>query len=93
MKIIDFDTHYIYKPFLISVNWAWEISAFILLPLIIYFLMFISLGIQFSELFKLPEWMFISIILYGDTFRKSIHELQKKLIQILKQLRQYLFLF
>jgi hypothetical protein len=50
----------------------WESFAFVLLPLFVYLLVFVGLGINPQELFKLPEWMFISVILYGDISRKQI---------------------
>lgn len=61
IKIIDF-----------IFSWIFKISALILLPLIIYFIIYISLNKSMDEFFKIPEWMFIAIILYGDTLTKSI---------------------
>lgn len=53
-------------------TWIFKVSALILLPLIIYFIIYISLNESVNEFFKLPEWMFIAIVLYVDTLTKSI---------------------
>ena len=58
--------------FKLSTLWLYETVAYILLPLLIYVILFISTGGQIYNLYKLPEWMFITIILYGDTIRKLI---------------------
>lgn len=71
--ILDVYNKYYFKVYKILDNWIWELLAFILLPLIIYFLMFIFLDVQFIQVIKLPEWMFISIILYADSLKKIIH--------------------
>jgi hypothetical protein len=52
--------------------WGFNLSAFILLPLIIYSIIYIILNEPMGELLKLPEWMFIAIILYGDTLSKTL---------------------
>jgi hypothetical protein len=54
--------------------WAWfvETLAFSLLPLCVYAVTYMSLQKPAEEIIKLPEWMFISIILYGDTLRRLI---------------------
>ncbi len=52
--------------------WIFKISALILLPLIIYYIIYVSLNKPVIDFFKLPEWMFISIILYADTLTRSV---------------------
>ena len=53
-------------------QWFAEVAAFILLPLFVYIIVLAALGVGKSKLFELPEWMFVSIILFADTTRKSI---------------------
>jgi len=53
-------------------NWMLEVAAFILLPLIVYLATFICLSIPLAEIAKLPEWMFIAIILYGETIKRLL---------------------
>jgi len=53
-------------------EWFVEVSGFILLPLIVYLIAFISLDRPASELAQLPEWMFISIILYGEVLKRLV---------------------
>jgi hypothetical protein len=59
---------------LISAFWLWllETSAFVLLPLIVYLIVFSSVNLEKADIFKLPEWMFVSIILFGESLRKSL---------------------
>lgn len=71
MKITEI-VHKFNEIFSIFINWFWEVTAFVLLPLIIYIIVFLSLNIQISQLIGLPEWMFISIIFYGNTLKKTI---------------------
>jgi hypothetical protein len=53
-------------------EWLIEVSAFILLPLLIYIITFITLGRPAKEIVRLPELMFISIILYGEILKRSV---------------------
>ena len=52
--------------------WSVEISAFILLPLIVYFISYKAFPIEGDDLKTLPEWMFMAVILYGDYVRKLL---------------------
>lgn len=54
------------------IQWLIETAAFILLPLFVYLLVFMSLGIEHTKLMELPEWMFIAIILFGESMRKTV---------------------
>jgi hypothetical protein len=53
-------------------HWLLETAAFILLPLIVYLIVFAALNIEQTKLIELPEWMFVSIILHGEIMRKYI---------------------
>lgn len=35
-------------------------------------IIYLSIGLETLNIIKLPEWMFISIIIYGDTIKKLI---------------------
>lgn len=72
MKIIEI-LKLLGKLCLWTVNWVFNTSAFILLPLIIYVIIYLILKEPMSELLKLPEWMFIAIVLYGDALSKNIN--------------------
>lgn len=56
----------------VILDWVLEVSVFILLPLIIYLICYGILGLSFNKILFLPEWMFFSIILWGDVCRKLI---------------------
>ena len=56
----------------LATQWLAEVGAFILLPLVIYLIVFLALGIEKGKLIELPEWMFVSIILFGESTLKSI---------------------
>ena len=58
--------------FKLSAFWLYETLAFILLPLVIYLLLYLSFKNSIYDFSRLPEWMFITIVLYGDTIRKLI---------------------
>lgn len=58
--------------FKLSTLWFYETIAFILLPLLIYLILYFSFRNSIYDFSRLPEWMFITIILYGDTIRKLI---------------------
>ena len=53
-------------------QWFAEVAGFILLPLFVYVIVLAALGVGMSKLIELPEWMFVSVILFGHTTRKSI---------------------
>lgn len=53
-------------------QWLAEVVGFILLPLVVYIIVFLALGIERTKLIELPEWMFVSIILFGESTFKSI---------------------
>jgi len=53
-------------------QWLAEVVGFILLPLIIYLVIFALLGPAKPRIIELPEWMLVSIIMFGETTRKSI---------------------
>jgi hypothetical protein len=55
------------------VQWMLETCAFILLPLLVYLVVFFSLDGNVERLFRLPEWMFAAIILHADMLRKLLH--------------------
>ncbi len=58
--------------------WIFNISAFILLPLIIYIIIGVFIfNDSIANLLKFPELMFIAIILYGDALNKSIKSFYK----------------
>lgn len=52
--------------------WFYETIAFVLLPVLIYLIAYIATGRSILTLLELPEWMFIAIVLYGDTARRQI---------------------
>ena len=54
------------------VYWFLETVAFIMLPLLVYLITFASLPVEGDSPLDLPEWMFISTILYGDVTKKMI---------------------
>ncbi len=56
----------------IFLNWFLEVAAFILLPLLIYVLAYSVLEADKAEVFRLPEWMFISVILFGEAIKRLI---------------------
>jgi len=58
--------------FKLSTLWFYETIAFILLPLLIYLILYFSFRNSIYDFSRLPEWMFITIVLYGDTIRKLI---------------------
>ncbi|MDO8727086.1 MAG: hypothetical protein Q7J35_13540 [Candidatus Methanoperedens sp.] len=73
------------RIFAIFISSLFKVSALILLPLIIYFIIYLSLNKPMDEFFKLPEWMFISIILYGVTLSDTIsfiHKSEKNLVSL-----------
>ncbi|BDU35749.1 hypothetical protein [Vibrio nigripulchritudo] len=53
--------------------WLIEISAFILLPLIVYFITFKVLPVDGDDIYKIPEWMFISVVVFGDLTKKKLN--------------------
>jgi hypothetical protein len=58
--------------FNLIVYWVLETCAFTLLPLIVYIIIFFALAIDWYELLKLPEWMFVAIVVYSETTRKLV---------------------
>lgn len=56
----------------LATQWLAEVGAFVLLPLIVYIIVFLALGVDRTKLIELPEWMFVSIILFGESTLKSI---------------------
>jgi len=56
----------------IVASWMMETIAFVLLPLIVYLIVFFALGIEISELVRLPELMFVAIILFADATRQLV---------------------
>ena len=53
-------------------DWLVEVCAFILLPMFIYLICFKMINISVKELLVLPEWMFFTIILWGDICKRLI---------------------
>src|SRR5262245_56716977 len=53
------------------VELLFEDFAFVFLPVIIYAITFIVLGVPKRELSRLSEWMFISIILFGNNIPRA----------------------
>ena len=58
--------------FTLFMQWALETGAFVLLPLFVYLLVYFSIEVDLGKLYKLPEWMFIAVILHADTMRKLL---------------------
>jgi hypothetical protein len=57
---------------ILFIEWVLEVSAFVLLPLVLYIITFASLGRPISEALESPEVMLIAIILYGEILRKLV---------------------
>lgn len=60
------------QPISVLLDWFLEVLVFVLLPLVIYLLCFVFLEKPLSEIILLPEWMFFSIVLWGDTCKKLL---------------------
>lgn len=60
------------------ISWILEVSVFTLLPLLIYSIVYSSTGTSILVIFELPEWLLISIVLFGEATRKII-DVYKKL--------------
>ena len=56
----------------LTMQWMLEIGAFILLPLVVYLIVFFSIEVDLGKLYRLPEWMFIGVILHADTMHKLL---------------------
>ena len=56
----------------LAFNWLCEVSAFILLPLFIYVIVYYMEGLPLTRIMERPEWMFIAIILHADTLRRLL---------------------
>lgn len=52
--------------------WLVEVCAFVLLPLVIYVVTFLSLGRSVWDALNSPEVMFVTIILYGEVLKKQV---------------------
>jgi len=52
--------------------WLYEIGAFALLPLIIYVLVYLLIGEEVVQVLLLPEWLFITVLLYGSILGKLV---------------------
>jgi hypothetical protein len=52
--------------------WLIEVCAFVLLPLVIYVVTFLSIGRSVREALNSPEVMFLAIILYGDVLKRQV---------------------
>lgn len=57
-------------------SFAEKVTNFIhlaqLLPLLVYLLVYISTQANMAKLYKLPEWMFVAVILHSDIVRKLL---------------------
>lgn len=60
-----------------ALRWFIKTSAFILLPLLVYFVVYFAMGNSIVALFKLPEWMFVAIILYGNAMLEVVFFLKE----------------
>ena len=57
---------------ILLVMWLFEVSAFVLLPLVIYAVTFLCLGKSAWEALNSPEAMLVTTILYGEVLRKQV---------------------
>lgn len=72
----------------LATQWLAEVAAFILLPLVVYIAVFVALGIEKTKLIELPEWMFVSIILFGESTLKSIVYYKDRLLSAAEAKRE-----
>ena len=54
------------------VSWGLETVGFVLLPLIVYLVIFYGLRMDLHSLIELPEWMFISVLLFGTMIKEQV---------------------
>lgn len=52
--------------------WTIESITFVFIPLLVYFIAFSLLGIKASNLVELPEWLFISVVLFGTSLKELV---------------------
>jgi hypothetical protein len=73
LRFLRFLWDLIIKLIVNIMDWGLEALAFVLLPLLIYYAVFNSLGVKAIYFIGLPEWMFISIILFGHCLKDLIY--------------------
>jgi|GEM_PF-2290813 len=62
----------LWKAAVLLSSWLIEVSAFVLLPLVIYIVTFLTLGRSVREAMNSPELMFVTIILYGEVLKREV---------------------
>jgi hypothetical protein len=56
----------------VFVSWTYRTSAFFLLPIIVYMVVYLSIGVSVAKIIELPELLLISILLFAQSGQRLI---------------------